>query len=59
MEEKEKATWLYWIGWQGNHDQRIEDAICSRCGYEHETVYQSLDNLSEYCPRCGRIMSTK
>src|SRR5574343_874061 len=32
MVEK-KAVWIYWDGWKSNHDRRIEDAVCSQCGY--------------------------
>ena len=32
------GRWIYWDGWKGNHDQRIDDATCSECGYEHPTV---------------------
>lgn len=50
------AHWKVWGGWAGNHDQRIEDAECSCCGYEHPTVYGSLDKLAGYCPKCGSKM---
>ena len=32
------GEWIYWDGLRGNHDQRIEDATCSKCGYIHHTV---------------------
>lgn len=53
---EEVAHWEVWGGWAGNHDQRIEDAKCSNCGYEHHTVYGSLSKLSPHCPKCGRKM---
>jgi len=55
-EEKETANWIVWAGWSGNHDQRIERATCSSCGYIHKTVYRSLDNLSPTCPNCNKKM---
>jgi len=51
-----RANWLFWPGWSGNHDRRIEDAKCSKCGYVHHTVYGSLDKLSKHCPDCGSKM---
>lgn len=54
------AYWKVWDGWRGNHDQRIEDATCSNCGYMHpETVYGSLSKLPKYCAGCRSEMSTK
>ena len=54
---KEKtARWKYWAGWGGNHDKRIEDAVCSHCGYKHPTVYGSPDLLANTCPQCRRRM---
>ena len=51
------AKWLYWDGWCGNHDQRIDDAKCSLCGYKHPTVvYKDPNNLSDYCGGCGAKM---
>lgn len=50
------AKWLYWEGWCGNHDQRIDDAKCSVCGYKHPTVYKDPNNLSDYCGGCGAKM---
>jgi len=55
--EQDEAYWTVWCGWKGNHDQRIEDATCSNCGYEHYTVYKSLSELSMFCPKCGKKMS--
>lgn len=52
-----KANWLIWGEWKGNHDQRIEYATCSKCGYVHPTVFKSVDNLAKYCPSCKREMS--
>lgn len=54
--EEDTAEWKTWGGWCGNHDQRIEGTTCTKCGYEHPTVYGSLKRLSPYCPRCGRKM---
>lgn len=54
---KQKGKWLFWPGWVGCCDKRIENAKCSTCGYKHPTVYGSLDKLSKYCPGCGREMS--
>jgi predicted Zn-ribbon and HTH transcriptional regulator len=51
------AHWIVWGGWRGNHDQRIEDAKCSNCGFEHPTVYGSLKLLNSHCPRCNSKMS--
>ena len=57
------GKWEFWDGWIGNHDKRIEDATCSKCGYKHHTVrreFQSnetaqdvLNKLSDICPGCG------
>lgn len=54
--EEYEAEWLYWPGWSGNHDKRIDDATCSNCGYKHLTVYNTPDNLSDKCPRCQKKM---
>jgi hypothetical protein len=61
-----KAKWEFWDGWIGNHDQRIEDATCSKCGYKHpavrrtygsnETAQDVLNKLSNYCGGCGSKM---
>lgn len=53
------AKWIYWDGWSGNHDQRIEDATCSKCGWVHPTVKGSPEKLSDYCAGCGRKMKKK
>lgn len=60
------GKWLFWEGWIGNHDKRIEDATCSECGYQHPTVrraWQSnetaedvLNKLATTCPSCGAKM---
>lgn len=50
------AFWDFWLGWGGNHDQRIDDAKCSSCGWKHPTVYRSTDNLQKTCPSCGSKM---
>jgi len=51
-----RAYWKVWEGWMGNHDRRIEDATCSKCGYRHKTVYGSLSKLSTECPACKSKM---
>lgn len=56
---EEQACWKLWGGWSGNHDQRIEGAECSNCGYVHPTVYGSLKKLAPNCPGCKAIMGTK
>lgn len=54
-----RAHWEVWPGWAGNHDQRIEDATCSNCGYVHPTtVYGSLSKLPRQCVSCKSEMST-
>ena len=66
---KKRGHWVFWDGWCGNHDMRIEDATCSECGYLHPTVrwekgdpfwpdsYQVvLNKLSDECPKCKAIM---
>lgn len=58
-QSSDTTSWIYWSGWSGNHDKRIEDAKCLKCGYIHPTVYGSLDNLSKYCPGCGRKIKEK
>ncbi len=59
--------WEFWEGWIGNHDQRIEDATCSECGYMHSTVRRNkgetankvLKKLATICPGCGAKMIIK
>ena len=59
-----RGHWIYWGGWCGNHDKRIDDAVCSECGYEHRTVrYEKGDyhnfvpfKLADKCPGCGAVM---
>ena len=54
---KYQAKWEYWAGWGGNHDRRIEDATCSKCGYKHETIrHKNPSYLSDVCPRCKSKM---
>lgn len=68
-ESVKRGRWVYWGGWCGNHDMRIEDAVCSECGYKHPTVrfeqgdprgaeaYEAvLNKLSDECPKCGALM---
>ena len=50
------AHWLIWAGWVGNHDKRIEVAECNKCGYVHDTVFGSTEQLPKNCPRCSRKM---
>lgn len=54
--EELEAHWVYWAGWASNHDRRIDGAVCSYCGYTHRTVYNTPNNLADYCPRCKRKM---
>lgn len=52
-----EAEWKYWEGWCSNHDKRIEDATCSKCGYKHPTIrFGSPDLLQDYCPSCKSKM---
>lgn len=53
---EETAEWVYWPGWAGNHDKRIDDATCSHCGYKHPIVRGGPHLLSSHCPGCGRKM---
>lgn len=54
------AEWKYWEGWCGNHDKRIDDATCSKCGYKHPTIrFGSPDLLQDYCPSCKSKMKKK
>lgn len=61
-EKPRQAAWLYWDGWCGNHDRRIDDATCSGCGYKHPTVratkteWDTPKFLSDTCPGCGAKM---
>ncbi len=55
FQQKEDAKWRVWAGWRGNHDKRIEDAICSNCGYTNPTVY-GIESLPKVCPFCKRKM---
>jgi hypothetical protein len=54
--EECEAEWKYWDGWSGNHDKRIEDATCSKCGYKHSAVKGSPNLLQDYCPCCKSKM---
>lgn len=62
QEKPSQATWIYWDGWCGNHDRRIDDATCSVCGYQHPTVRATKEEwdtrkfLSDTCPGCGAKM---
>lgn len=57
------GCWIYWDGWSGNHDKRLEDATCSICGYKHPPIYGKGDDapkyLSKFCPGCGNKMHKK
>jgi len=57
--KRQEAYWLVWGGWSGNHDQRIDNARCSNCGYIHETVKGSLAKLSKFCGGCSSEMTVK
>lgn len=68
--ENKHAHWEYWSGWAGNHDQRIEAATCSNCGYKHPTVRLDYvdgkfikgyvpDKLAKECPKCGAKMDAE
>ena len=58
------GKWIYWDGWLGNHDQRIDDAKCSECGYRHPTVRRekgehygsTINKLARQCPCCKAEM---
>lgn len=54
--KKKSGYWIYWGGWAGNHDKRIDDAKCSLCGYRHPTVRGSTNLLRDICPGCGATM---
>ena len=52
-----EAKWEYWAGWMSNHDRRIDDATCSKCGYKHPTIrFGTPDLLQDYCPQCKSKM---
>ena len=53
------TEWIVWGGWEGNYDKRIEGVKCSKCGYSHPKVYNTLDNLYKQCPKCRSEMSIK
>lgn len=63
---QKQARWQFWEGWMSNHDMRIDNAICSNCGYIHFTVRRTpgsketeqdvLNKLSNFCPNCGKRM---
>lgn len=57
----EIAYWKVWSGWVGNHDNRIEGATCSNCGNVHPTICHahSVNELSPYCAKCGRVMKVR
>lgn len=60
LAEEYEAEWKYWEGWCGNHDKRIEDATCSKCGYKHPTIrFGSPDLLQDYCPSCKSRMKKR
>lgn len=47
-----KVYWKVWEGWKGNHDNRVEDAKCSSCGFTHCTV-KGISELPKSCPNCN------
>ena len=51
-----EPRWVYWPGWIHTYNKCIDDAICNCCGYQHKIVYNTPNNLADYCPRCGRKM---
>lgn len=59
-----RGKWIYWDGWLGNHDQRIDDAKCSECGYQHPVVRRemgehygsTINKLARECPCCKAQM---
>lgn len=66
---KRFGSWVYWDGWCSNHDMRIDDAVCSECGYKHPTVrweqgdpkgeeayWVILSKLENECPNCKSVM---
>lgn len=59
LDKPPEAEWLYWPGWAGNYDQRIDNATCSKCGYHHNTVYNGPDGLSSHCPHCHSRMKKR
>lgn len=64
-ENVEYGCWIYWDGWIGNSCQRIDDAVCSNCGYKHPTVYwtkgdehnSTPNKLADICPNCKVVMN--
>lgn len=46
------AKWVYWDGWKGNHDMRLE-ANCSNCGQEVKIRGYGEDNLKYLPKRCS------
>ena len=64
-ENVEYGRWIYWDGWIGNSCQRIDDAVCSNCGYKHPTVYwtkgdehnSTPNKLADICPNCKAVMN--
>lgn len=63
--EKKYGHWIYWDGWTGNTVQRIDDAVCSECGYKHPLVWRTEedkpnstpDKLADVCPNCNAVMN--
>lgn len=66
---KRLGYWIHWDGWCSNHDMRIDDAVCSECGYKHPTVRWEqgdpkgeaaygvvLNKLKDECPNCKAVM---
>lgn len=57
--EVKHGKWVYWPGWVGNHDKRIDGATCSICGFKHPTVLHvrtPKESLYKNCPECRAKM---
>ena len=54
------AEWKYWDGWRSNHDMKIDDATCSKCGFVHPVIrYGSPNMLPYFCPSCKSKMKKR
>jgi len=45
--------WVIWEGWRGNHDHRIDNAVCSDCGFVNHSIVYDPKDLFDFCPKCG------